>query len=65
MYVCLCKGITEKHIKEAVAEGVQHFRALREKTGVATQCGKCCMDVKSCVKQSMPAGDFIAIDCAS
>jgi bacterioferritin-associated ferredoxin len=42
MYVCLCLGITDKAIKQAVLEdGVGNMRQLKQKLGVGTQCGKC------------------------
>ena len=45
MYVCLCHGITDKAIKQAVREdGVGNMRQLREALGVGDQCGKCRMD---------------------
>lgn len=41
MYVCLCKAITDKQIKDAVDSGAQSFRDVRKTLGVATECGKC------------------------
>jgi len=42
MFVCLCHGITDKAIKQAVLEdGVGNMRQLKQKLGVGTQCGKC------------------------
>ena len=42
MYVCLCHGITDKAIKQAVLEdGVGNMRQLKKKLGAGTQCGKC------------------------
>ncbi|WJG08182.1 bacterioferritin-associated ferredoxin [Aliiglaciecola sp. LCG003] len=42
MYVCLCHGITDKKIKQAVREdGVGTTRELRMKLGVGSQCGRC------------------------
>ena len=42
MYVCLCLGITDRDIKQAVREqGVGNMRQLRESLGVGGQCGKC------------------------
>ncbi|MDX3773875.1 bacterioferritin-associated ferredoxin [Chromatiaceae bacterium AAb-1] len=41
MYVCLCKGVTDKAIKQKVAEGVSTMRELKACLGVASQCGKC------------------------
>lgn len=41
MYVCLCKGITDKQIREAVDGGAQSFREVRRQLDLASQCGKC------------------------
>jgi bacterioferritin-associated ferredoxin len=41
MYVCLCKGVTDKAIKQKVAEGVCTMRELKLCLGVGSQCGKC------------------------
>ena len=52
MYVCVCKAVTDKQIKQAHKDGVTDFRGLREKTGIGTQCGKCCGDAKNCLRQA-------------
>lgn len=42
MYVCLCKGITDSQIRQAIEEGgASSIKDLRRSLGVATQCGKC------------------------
>ena len=41
MYVCLCKGITDRQIESAVLEGATSLGKLRKSLGVASQCGKC------------------------
>jgi bacterioferritin-associated ferredoxin len=41
MYVCLCNGITENQIREAVYAGAQSLPALRLELGVASCCGRC------------------------
>ena len=41
MYVCLCKGITDKQIREAVDGGAESFREVRRQLDLASQCGKC------------------------
>lgn len=41
MYVCLCKAVTDKAIKQAIAEGEQTMRCLKNRLGVGSQCGKC------------------------
>lgn len=50
MYVCLCHGITDKHIKQAVTEdGVGNMRELKAALGVGSQCGKCIQMAQSVI----------------
>lgn len=41
MYVCLCKGITERRLYQAIDEGARSFEELQAATGVATCCRTC------------------------
>jgi len=42
MYVCICKGITDKQIKQMVLEqGVGSIRELKQQFDIASQCGTC------------------------
>ncbi|MEX0730530.1 MAG: bacterioferritin-associated ferredoxin [Aquisalimonadaceae bacterium] len=41
MYVCLCKGITDGHIRQAVAGGARSMRELRKRLDVCGGCGRC------------------------
>jgi bacterioferritin-associated ferredoxin len=41
MYICLCKGVTDRHIREAVDAGAGSFGEIRRKLELASQCGKC------------------------
>ena len=41
MYVCICNGVTDKEIKKAVAAGAGSLAEVRERLGVASQCGSC------------------------
>ncbi|MFN3579951.1 MAG: bacterioferritin-associated ferredoxin [Pseudomonas sp.] len=67
MYVCLCKGVSDKQIRNAVAEGACSMRDLRNTLDVANQCGKCARDCKSLLNESVLnqaqpafAGQFVA-----
>ncbi|MBB3101996.1 bacterioferritin-associated ferredoxin [Azomonas macrocytogenes] len=53
MYVCLCHGITDGHIREAISEGCCSFRDVRSTLGVGTQCGKCACAAKGLVKETL------------
>lgn len=41
MYVCLCNGITEGQIRDAVNSGADSLLDLRLRLGVASCCGRC------------------------
>ena len=41
MYVCLCKGVSDREIRQVVADGARSWGEVRERTGCGTQCGKC------------------------
>jgi bacterioferritin-associated ferredoxin len=42
MYVCLCHGIRDRELREAVlVRGVDTFEALQACTGVSTCCRTC------------------------
>lgn len=52
MYVCVCKGITEDEIFQAVVEGADSMKAIRKTLGVATDCGQCGSSAKQAFKQA-------------
>jgi bacterioferritin-associated ferredoxin len=42
MFVCMCFGITDKQVKNAVeAHGVGNIRELKQVMALGSQCGKC------------------------
>ncbi len=41
MYVCVCNGITENQIRDAVCGGADTLHELSSELGVATCCGRC------------------------
>lgn len=41
MIVCVCKAVSDKHIRRAVDEGAISLRDLTRELGVGTCCGKC------------------------
>jgi len=47
MYVCICHGISETRLTQAVQEGARSFEQLQARTGVATCCGSC----ETCARQ--------------
>jgi bacterioferritin-associated ferredoxin len=41
MIVCVCKAVSDRTIRAALADGVSSFDELQFELGVATCCGKC------------------------
>lgn len=41
MYICVCKAVTDKQIKSAIADGRCSRRQLNQCLGVGGVCGKC------------------------
>ena len=53
MYVCLCRGVTDGQIREAIYEGCCSYRDVRDSLGVGTQCGKCACLAKQVVRDTL------------
>ncbi|MGW4914392.1 (2Fe-2S)-binding protein [Streptomyces sp. NPDC004270] len=43
--VCVCTGVTESMLVEAVRRGHQSLSQLRAATGANTGCGDCALDI--------------------
>ena len=59
MYVCVCKAVTDRQIREAVHGGARSLSDLRRELGVTADCGICASCARDCLneelKSSMPA----------
>ncbi|HSB97570.1 MAG TPA: bacterioferritin-associated ferredoxin [Spongiibacteraceae bacterium] len=55
MYVCLCKGITDSQIRNAVADGTTSYRELRQTLGLSSQCGRCAVQAREIFREALPA----------
>lgn len=53
MLVCICKGITDKDIENAVHEGAKGFGDVHASLGVGSCCGQCASYAKSLVKETI------------
>lgn len=54
MYVCLCKGITDSQIRNAVAGGLTSYRELRQTLGLSSQCGRCAVEARQIFREVCP-----------
>lgn len=57
MYVCICKGITEKQVQEAVtSRSSNNPKEILKALGIGSDCGTCVEDaVKTLLEQSAHA----------
>lgn len=51
MFICVCKGVTDSQIKQAIADGCGSYAEVRQKLGIGTGsgCGTCACDAKALV----------------
>ncbi|NVK23910.1 MAG: bacterioferritin-associated ferredoxin [Gammaproteobacteria bacterium] len=54
MYVCICKGITDKDIQQLVREhGVGSLRELKQHLPIGSQCGTCTKVAQSVIDNTI------------
>ena len=53
MYICICKGVTDTAIREAVHQGAGRMRDLKTCLGVSEQCGICACHAKEVLEQAL------------
>lgn len=53
MYVCLCRGITDQDIKDAMADGAESYREIRDLLDLGTCCGRCAPEAKSIINEEL------------
>lgn len=55
MIVCICKAVSDKHIRRAASEGVTSLRELSRGLGVGTCCGKCVPQAREVLSSAVSA----------
>ena len=53
MIICVCKAVSERHIKSAVKGGATSLRDLTRDLGVGTCCGKCVPEARATLSASL------------
>ena len=46
MYICICHGVTDSTIKDAIDNGAHTMKSLATELNVGTQCGQCTCSTK-------------------
>ncbi|MBS1142999.1 MAG: BFD-like (2Fe-2S)-binding region [Proteobacteria bacterium] len=52
MYVCVCKAVTDRQIREAAHGGARTLGDLRRELGVTADCGRCASCARDCLKEA-------------
>ena len=53
MYICICHGVTDSKIEQAIESGLTSMRELSKELSVGTQCGKCTNCTKKILNQKL------------
>jgi bacterioferritin-associated ferredoxin len=53
MYVCLCKGVTDRTIRAEVARGACSTEEIAACTGAGTKCGSCRAEIGRIVEAEL------------
>jgi bacterioferritin-associated ferredoxin len=53
MYVCICKAVRERQIREATRAGAISLRDLTRTLGVGTGCGKCVPTARAVLDETL------------
>ncbi len=56
MYICVCNGITDSQIRDAVSDGAASLDDVRSLLGVASKCGKCACLADSVINETRGGG---------
>jgi bacterioferritin-associated ferredoxin len=63
MYVCLCMGITNQAVADAVCAGARTSKDVAAACGAGSECGRCRQTVRAVIEaQSAAAGHAPASD---
>jgi bacterioferritin-associated ferredoxin len=57
MIVCVCKAVSDRHIRNAVKGGASSLRDITRELGVGTCCGKCLPEAKAALSVCLDACD--------
>jgi bacterioferritin-associated ferredoxin len=53
MIICVCKAVSDRHIRTAVNGGASSLRDLTRELGVGTCCGKCLPEARATLSATL------------
>ena len=64
MYVCVCNAVTERTIRDLVAEGYHSVNEIQALTGCSGTCGRCHEHAEAVIEASMSRPTLPVMDSA-
>jgi bacterioferritin-associated ferredoxin len=65
MFICVCNGITDRQVEEAIDAGARSLEDLSATLGVATGCGSCAAFTRQLLNRAVesrcPAQDALSL----
>ena len=65
MIVCICKAVSDRHIRSAVKSGATSVRDLTRELGLGTCCGKCVPEARATLSASLDSRGESAVRAAA
>jgi bacterioferritin-associated ferredoxin len=53
MIICVCKSVSDRHIRSAVKDGATTLRDLTRELGLGTCCGKCVPEARATLSATL------------
>ncbi len=53
MYICICHGITDTTIENAIDNGAETMKMLANELNIGSQCGNCCNCAKKVLNKKL------------
>ena len=50
MIVCVCHRVSEKKVKQAIANGATSVSDVARTCGAGTECGACCVEIRDMIQ---------------
>jgi bacterioferritin-associated ferredoxin len=60
MYVCVCNGVTDREVSEAIEAGAKTRTAVTHACGAGGDCGSCHRTIDEMIASKCPADALIA-----
>ena len=53
MYICICKAVTDRQIRQAAEAGISNIKGLCMATQAGTCCGKCLPEARRVLQEAV------------